>query len=132
MRRGGVAAACGAVALLLLAGCQQTAHKPAPPLQAQLDHIALMLAGGHFLRVACGRSEVPDDVKLQRTAMRTAQHRGWDTHAAGYRQLPALTQARYLALQQDNQLLTDKCATLSRSTARFIAAAQADQEDYME
>ena len=25
---------CGAVALLLLAGCQQTAHKPAPPLQA--------------------------------------------------------------------------------------------------
>lgn len=27
---------CGAVALLLLAGCQQTAHRPAPPLQAQL------------------------------------------------------------------------------------------------
>ncbi|HGM5106358.1 secretion protein [Serratia marcescens] len=104
---------CGAVALLLLAGCQQTAHQPAPPLQAQLDHIALMLAGGHFLRVDCGRS-------------------GWDTHAAGYRQLPALTQARYLTLQQGDQLLTDKCATLSRSTARFIAAAQADQEDYME
>ena len=123
---------CGAVALLLLAGCQQTAHKPAPPLQAQLDHIALMLAGGHFLRVASGRSEVPDDVKLQRTAMRTAQQRGCDTHAAGYRQLPALTQARYLALHQDNQLLTDKCATLSRSTASFIAAAQADQEAYME
>lgn len=37
---------CGAVALLLLAGCQQTAHRPAPPLQAQLDHIALMLAAG--------------------------------------------------------------------------------------
>lgn len=123
---------CGAAALLLLAGCQQTAHQPAPPLQAQLDHIALMLAGGHFLRVDCGRSDVPDDVKLQRTAMRAAQHRGWDTHAAGYRQLPALTQARYLTLQQDNQLLTDKCAMLSRSTARFIAAAQADQEDYME
>lgn len=47
---------CGALALLLLAGCQQTAHKPAPPLQAQLDHIASMLAGGHFLRVDCGRS----------------------------------------------------------------------------
>ncbi|PYB19139.1 type II secretion system pilot lipoprotein GspS [Serratia marcescens] len=123
---------CGAVALLLLAGCQQTAHKPTPPLQAPLDHIASMLAGGHFLRVDCGRSDVPDDVKLQRTAMRAAQHRGWDTQAAGYRQLPALTQARYLTLQQDNQLLTDKCTTLSRSTARFIAAAQADQEDYME
>lgn len=80
---------CGAVALLLLAGCQQTAHKPAPPLQAQLDHIASMLAGGHFLRVDCGRSEIPDDVKLQRTAMRAAQRRGWDTQAAGYRQLPA-------------------------------------------
>ena len=53
---------CGAVALLLLAGCQQTAHKPTPPLQAQLDHIASMLAGGHFLRVDCGRSDVPDDV----------------------------------------------------------------------
>ncbi|EMF05223.1 putative secretion protein [Serratia marcescens VGH107] len=118
--------------MLLLAGCQQTAHQPAPPLQAQLDHIALMLAGGHFLRVDCGRSDVPDDVKLQRTAMRAAQHRGWDTQAAGYRQLPALTQARYLTLQQDSQLLTDKCATLSRSTARFIAAVQADQEDYME
>lgn len=75
-----------------------------------------MLAGGHFLRVDCGRSDVPDDVKLQRTAMRAAQHRGWDTQAAGYRQLPALTQARYLTLQQDNQLLTDKCTTLSRST----------------
>ncbi|HIE1059907.1 TPA: type II secretion system pilot lipoprotein GspS [Serratia marcescens] len=123
---------CGAVALLLLVGCQQTAHKPAPPLQAQLDHIASMLAGGHFLRVDCGRSEIPDDVKLQRTAMRAAQRRGWDTQAAGYRQLPALTQARYLTLQQDNQLLTEKCAALSRSTARFIAAAQADQEDYME
>ncbi len=123
---------CGVAALLLLAGCQQTAHQPAPPLQTQLDHIALMLAGGHFLRVDCGRSDVPDDVKLQRTAMRAAQHRGWDTQAAGYRQLPALTQARYLTLQQDSQLLTDKCATLSRSTARFIAAAQADQEDYME
>ncbi|MGP8332869.1 hypothetical protein ACOS17_04660, partial [Serratia sp. CY43514] len=60
-------------ALLLLAGCQQTAHQPAPPLQAQLDHIALMLAGGHFLRVDCGRSEIPDDVKLQRTQQKFLQ-----------------------------------------------------------
>ncbi|XIF02609.1 type II secretion system pilot lipoprotein GspS [Serratia marcescens] len=96
---------CGVAALLLLAGCQQTAHQPAPPLQAQLDHIALMLAGGHFLRVDCGRSDVPDDVKLQRTAMRAAQHRGWDTQAAGYRQLPALTQARYLTLQLCNRIV---------------------------
>ncbi len=123
----------GAAALLFLAGCQQTTHKPPPPpLQTQLDHLSTMLASSHFQRVNCNRADIPDDVKLQRTAMRAAQHRGWDTHAAGYQQLPALTQARYQALVQDRTALTEKCAALNNSTARFVAAAKSDQEDYME
>ncbi|MFK3839641.1 MULTISPECIES: type II secretion system pilot lipoprotein GspS [Serratia] len=122
----------GAAALLLIAGCQQKAHKPVPPLQAQLDQLSTMLAGSHFLRQNCHRSDIPDDVKLQRTAMRVAEHRGWDTHAAGYQQLPAMAQARYLAVLEDRQLLTDKCTVMENRTANFIAAAKSDQEDYME
>ncbi|CAI0736966.1 type II secretion system pilot lipoprotein GspS [Serratia quinivorans] len=122
----------GAMALVFLAGCQQTTHQPSPPLQAQLDKLSAMLAGSHFLRQNCGRTDIPDDVKLQRTAMRVAEHRGWDTHAAGYQQLPALAQARYLAILEDRQLLTDKCAAMNNRTANFVAAAKSDQEDYME
>lgn len=122
----------GAMALVFLVGCQQTAHKPPPALQAQLDQLSTLLAGSHFLRQNCGRADIPDDVKLQRTAMRVAEHRGWDTQAAGYQQLPALAQARYLAVLEDRQLLTDKCAVMNNRTANFIAAAKSDQEDYME
>ncbi|CAI0734137.1 Lipoprotein outS precursor [Serratia quinivorans] len=91
-----------------------------------------MLAGSHFLRQNCNRTDIPDDVKLQRTAMRVAEHRGWDTQAPGYQQLPALAQARYLAILEDRQLLTDKCAMMNTHTANFVAAAKSDQEDYME
>ncbi|CAI1620209.1 Lipoprotein outS precursor [Serratia proteamaculans] len=122
----------GAAVLLFLAGCQQTAHKPPPPLQTQLDQLSTLLAGSHFLRQNCNRTDIPDDVKLQRTAMRVAEHRGWDTKTAGYQQLPALAQARYLAVLEDRQLLTDKCAVMNNRTANFIAAAKSDQEDYME
>ncbi|MFN1141294.1 type II secretion system pilot lipoprotein GspS [Serratia quinivorans] len=122
----------GAAALLFLAGCQQKTHQPPPPLQAQLDRLSAMLAGSHFLRQNCNRTDIPDDVKLQRTAMRVAEHRGWDTQAPGYQQLPALAQARYLAILEDRQLLTDKCAVMNTHTANFVAAAKSDQEDYME
>ncbi|WP_261094414.1 type II secretion system pilot lipoprotein GspS [Serratia quinivorans] len=122
----------GAAALLFLVGCQQKAHQPPPPLQAQLDRLSAMLAGSHFLRQNCNRTDIPDDVKLQRTAMRVAEHRGWDTQAPGYQQLPALAQARYLAILEDRQLLTDKCAMMNTHTANFVAAAKSDQEDYME
>ncbi|MBB1582248.1 MULTISPECIES: type II secretion system pilot lipoprotein GspS [Serratia] len=122
----------GAAALLLLAGCQQRVPKPVPPLQTQLNELSTMLAGGHFLRQNCQRTDIPDDVKLQRTAMRVAEHRGWNTQASGYQKLPALAQARYLAVLEDRQLLTDKCAALENRTANFIAAAKSDQEDYME
>ncbi|WP_261091817.1 type II secretion system pilot lipoprotein GspS [Serratia quinivorans] len=122
----------GAAALLFIAGCQQKTHQPPPPLQAQLDRLSAMLAGSHFLRQNCNRTDIPDDVKLQRTAMRVAEHRGWDTQAPGYQQLPALAQARYLAILEDRQLLTDKCAVMNTHTANFVAAAKSDQEDYME
>ncbi|CAI1495003.1 Lipoprotein outS precursor [Serratia quinivorans] len=122
----------GAAALLFLVGCQQTAHKPPTPLQTQLDKLSAMLASSHFLRQNCHRQDIPDDVKLQRTAMRVAEHRGWDTQATGYQQLPALAQARYLAILEDRQLLSDKCAALNNHTKNFIAAAKSDQEDYME
>ena len=47
--------------------------------------------------------------------------------------LPTLTQARTTALQQDNQqLTTDKCATLSRRYRVLSRRREADQEDYME
>ena len=118
--------------MLLLAGCQQKAHQPPPPAVTQVEQLSALLAGGHFLRQNCARTDIPDDVKLQRTAMRIAQQRGWDTHAAEYRQLPARTQARYQVLMQDNTPLSDKCATLNQSTARFVAAARSDQVDYMD
>lgn len=122
----------GAAATLFLAGCQQKPHQPPPPVAAQVDQLSALLAGGHFLRQNCARADIPDDVKLQRTAMRIAQQRGWNTQAVEYRQLPARTQERYQALQQDSTLMSEKCAALNRSTARFIAAAQSDQVDWME
>ncbi|TQI80086.1 type II secretion system protein S [Serratia fonticola] len=121
-----------AVLLMVVAGCQQVSHQPQPPVQAQLDKLATQLAGGRFLRQNCDRSDIPDDVKLQRTAMRLAEKQGWDTHQASYQQqLAAQTHTRYQALVADKALLSEKCATVNNRTARFIAAAQSDTEDFI-
>ncbi len=121
-----------AVSLLVLSGCQQVSHQPPPPVSTQLDKLSTLLAGGRFLRQNCERADIPDDVKLQRTAMRVAEQHGWDTHQASYQQqLAAQTNARYQALVADNTLLTEKCATVDSRTARFIAAAQSDTEDFI-
>jgi general secretion pathway protein S len=122
-------------ALVFLAGCQQQqapVNKTQPLASTQVEQLSALLAGGHFLRTNCNRADIPDDVKLQRTAMRIAEHRGWNTRATEYQQLPARTQARYDALMQDSTPIAEKCTTLNQSTARFITAAQTDQMDYIE
>lgn len=121
-----------ALPLIVLAGCQQAAHQPQPPVPMQIEKLATLLADGRFLRENCDRSDIPDDIKLQRTAMRLAQKHGWDTHQAAYQQqLAAQTNTRYQALVADNTLLTEKCATVNSSAARFITAAQSDTEDFI-
>ncbi|MBJ2066873.1 type II secretion system pilot lipoprotein GspS [Serratia odorifera] len=117
-----------AAAVVLLAGCQQTALQlqTQPSLTAQLDQLSALLAGSQFLRQHCARTDIPDDASLQRSAIGMAQQRGWNTQPAEYRQLPVRAQQRYQQLQQDGTPLQQKCAALNTSTARFIAAAQSD------
>ncbi len=119
------------MALLLLAGCQQTAHKPTLPLQAQL------ITSLRCWPAATSCAWTAGAAMCRTMSNCNAPRCGRRSIAAGIRRRQGIgscrrSPARYLTLQQDNQLLTDKCTTLSRSTARFIAAAQADQEDYME
>ncbi|BEM57031.1 secretion protein [Serratia marcescens] len=115
-----------AAATLLLAGCQQQTSQPPPPANVQVNQLSALLAGGQFLRQNCARADIPDDGRLQRTALRVAELRGWDTQATEYRQLTARAQQRYQALQQDSTPMSEKCAALNRSSARFIATAQAE------
>ncbi|SMB40519.1 hypothetical protein SPRA44_430021 [Serratia proteamaculans] len=39
--------------------------------------------------------------------------------------MPALAQARYLAVLEDRQLLTDKCAVMNNRTANFFLICSA-------
>lgn len=114
-----------ALTLTLLTGCQHTAKIPQPPVATQLDQLSALLAGTQFLREHCARTDIPGQDKLQRTALETAEQRGWNTRVADYQQLPAQTETRFQALLQDNTPENEKCATLNRSTARFIAQASA-------
>jgi general secretion pathway protein S len=118
----------GIVTMLLLTGCQQRERQPQPVPATQVEQLSAVLAGGYFLRQNCARTDIPDDVKLQRTAIHIAQQRGWDIHTPEYQQLPARAQARYQALMQDSTPMQDKCAALNRSTARFVAAAQSEHD----
>lgn len=114
--------------LALLAGCQQTPNKPQPPVTAQLDQLSALLASSQFLRQNCSRADIPAEAQLQQATLQVAKQRGWNTEVADYQQLPARVQTRYQALLQDSTPATEKCATLNRSTARFIAQAQAGQQ----
>lgn len=112
--------------LLLLTACQHPRQASQPDVTKQLDQLSAMLASGHFLRVNCSRTDIPDDATLRRTATELAQKRGWNIGAAEYQQLPAQTQLRYQALMQDTTPLQQKCSALNSKTARFINAAQAN------
>lgn len=113
------------VTAALLAGCQQPVHKPQPPVATQLDQLSSLLASAQFLRQHCSRTDIPQNDQLQRTALQVAQQRGWNSEAVEYQQLAMKTQGRYQALEQDSSPLSQKCATLNSSSARFIATAQA-------
>ncbi|QBC03381.1 type II secretion system pilot lipoprotein GspS [Enterobacter cloacae] len=114
------------VGISLLVGCQQRTNQTtsAPTTDTQLEQLSALLAGSHFLRENCARADIPGDAQLYSAAMKSAAGRGWDTRQAQYQQLPTRTQQRYELLQQDTTSLAEKCATLNRSTARFIAEVQ--------
>jgi general secretion pathway protein S len=104
---------------IVLSGCQQ--KTPSRAIQPeQLNQIAALVAGSHWTRDYCQRSDIPERQVLLRSAINQAEKRGWNIKHTATQTLTNIINQRYDALSMDSQSTSQKCVALNVALAPFL------------
>ncbi|MEQ9859606.1 type II secretion system pilot lipoprotein GspS [Pectobacterium cacticida] len=121
-----------ALLCVTLAGCQQTgtpAHKGTVAGQSsavtvspndQLNQLSSLIAATRYLKLACNRSDLPDDETIVNTALTVAKQRDWNI--ANHQALSQRSDSLYQGLLKDSTPKERQCSEFNRMLTPFISA----------
>lgn len=99
-----------------LSGCQS----PPTATPVSVNQLAAVVAASNWTRINCARSDIPDETRLLRAALKVADVKSEGNHNISQQELLNEINQRFAALNNDGQNKAEKCSALNSALAPFL------------